>query len=90
MSCENCEEEKKQELLSDQFGQELAELLEKYRGELNSFEIAYGLVLEAKIEMCCVSTCFIHMYGTLMHMMGYELEKMHNEMKPTEEEKNNE
>lgn len=85
MACENCEKEKKQQLLSDQFGDELAKLLEKYRGELNSGDIALGLILEAKIEMCCVSPCYYHMVGELFSMLNFQLRKMWEEMKPQEE-----
>lgn len=84
MTCELCDEEKKQDLLIDQFAEDLGDLLDKYRGNLHSVSISNFLILEAKIEMCCVSPCFYHMLGILTDFLNHDIEKMWEEMKPDE------
>jgi hypothetical protein len=73
-------EQKEQEIFSDQFGEELSDFLDKYRGKLNPIDITYHLILEAKIEMCCTSNCYYHTLGILTDLFNHRMEEMWEEI----------
>jgi hypothetical protein len=63
----------KQESLGDKFGKELSDLISEYTGKLNPVAITHYLIFEAKMEICCESTCFYHTLGVLTSMINAEM-----------------
>lgn len=86
MSCKNCEKEDKEIKKCNEFGEKLRQLVDEYNLEIPAESIAFSLILEAKIEMCCSSACFHHMLGVLSSFLHEGIDSMWEEMKPNEED----